>query len=393
MNFRFELRSASAEQSQIVLVIVHNGERKKISTKITVPSKYWNQEEQSISRKWEKYPSASLHFSRWVMAATAACDKYYYLDEVVKELKKTFNIKYDDRQANDFLKWYLKWASTSTPWKKVTSVGMRTYKLMYHYVTQVLKPKRNLLLTDISRTFLLDYYSWLRDYKQYSVNTADLHMKNLKAALNEASRQHMDMNYDYETIRRVRESVDNIYLTEEEIKKISETELSAEMNRVRDLFLLGYYTAQRFSDYSRITRADIRNDNCIHIRQLKTDALVVIPVHPTVSDILNKYGGTIPSISQQRFNEYIKIVARRAGITESITLRRNGKMMTYQKWELVTSHTARRSAATNMYLAGISTLAIMKITGHSSIKNLLTYIKVDELTNAQTLSSHPFFNK
>lgn len=64
----------------------------------------------------------------------------------------------------------------------------------------------------------------------------------------------------------------------------------------------------------------------------------------------------------------------------------------YEKWELVSSHTARRSAATNMYKAGIPTISIMKITGHKSERVFMDYIKITGEKNAQMLKNNPFFN-
>lgn len=62
-----------------------------------------------------------------------------------------------------------------------------------------------------------------------------------------------------------------------------------------------------------------------------------------------------------------------------------------QKCELVKTHTARRSGATNMYLAGIPTIAIMKITGHKTEKEFMKYIKITEEQTAMELMNHPYF--
>jgi len=65
---------------------------------------------------------------------------------------------------------------------------------------------------------------------------------------------------------------------------------------------------------------------------------------------------------------------------------------TYTKADLITSHTARRSFATNAYLNDIPSISIMKITGHSTEKAFLTYIKISQEDNANKLLNHPFFN-
>ena len=61
------------------------------------------------------------------------------------------------------------------------------------------------------------------------------------------------------------------------------------------------------------------------------------------------------------------------------------------KYQLVSSHTARRSFATNAYKSGVPTIAIMKITGHTKESTFLKYIKVSAQENADMLSRHPFF--
>ena len=52
---------------------------------------------------------------------------------------------------------------------------------------------------------------------------------------------------------------------------------------------------------------------------------------------------------------------------------------TFPKNELIKTHTARRTGATLMYLAGMDIYDIMKITGHTSPAVLKKYIRADEL--------------
>jgi len=65
----------------------------------------------------------------------------------------------------------------------------------------------------------------------------------------------------------------------------------------------------------------------------------------------------------------------------------------YEKWQLVTPHTGRRSFATNMYKAGFPVKSIMKITGHRTGAAFFRYIRIDKEENAETLAASPFFNE
>ncbi|WP_367950315.1 tyrosine-type recombinase/integrase [uncultured Alistipes sp.] len=157
---------------------------------------------------------------------------------------------------------------------------------------------------------------------------------------------------------------------------------------------------QRFSDYSTINEGNIRTlengQQVIDLKQQKTGNHVVIPVRPELQAILEKYDNRLPRTYEQKVNHLIKEIAREAGITEKVEVSyiENGekKSRLVEKCDLVKTHTARRSGATNMYLAGIPTIAIMKITGHKTEREFMKYIKITEEQTALELMSHPYFS-
>ncbi|MPN21796.1 hypothetical protein SDC9_169177 [bioreactor metagenome] len=171
------------------------------------------------------------------------------------------------------------------------------------------------------------------------------------------------------------------------------------LDKVRDLFIIGCYTGLRFSDLNQISPDNFINNNTqIKVKTEKTGEFVVIPLHKTVKEIVQKYDNSIPDvISNQKMNEYLKEVAKLAELNDRITISstKGGTKQTevFEKWELVTVHTARRSFATNMYLLDIPTISIMKITGHRTEKAFLLYIKISQEENANKLLNHPFFKQ
>ena len=161
------------------------------------------------------------------------------------------------------------------------------------------------------------------------------------------------------------------------------------MERVRDLFIVGAYTGLRFSDLTNIRPENIRN-GMISIEQHKTDGKVVIPCHKIVTSILNKYNGTLPrSVLNQKMNDYIKEVCQLVGLDELVTksITKGGKRIinSHKKYEIISTHTARRSFATNAYKKGVPTITIMKITGHCTEKAFLKYIKLSKEEHADIL--------
>lgn len=246
----------------------------------------------------------------------------------------------------------------------------------------------------IDLDFYGDYTQWMRR-AGYTENYIGGHIKDIKAILNEATEKGVNTNLAYKSKRFIKtsEDVDNIALTEAELKDIQNINLagSPHLDRVRDLFLIGCYTGLRFSDFSRLTEENIQG-NFIEIKQQKTGKPVAIPVHPVVRGIIVKYkGGIPPAISNQKMNDYLKDVCKQAPLLcgpASKTTTRGGMKTTvnYKKWELVSTHTARRTFATNAYKQKILTITIMAITGHHTEKSFLKYIKITPKEHAEIMA-------
>lgn len=120
----------------------------------------------------------------------------------------------------------------------------------------------------------------------------------------------------------------------------------------------------------------------------KTQRQVVIPLSPLVTDIYNKYNGKFPKpADKSHYNKHIKLCSKIAGIDSDVyQISRTGgifKQVHFKKWEKVTSHTARRSFATNMYLKCRDVRMVMAITGHTTEENFMKYICVNQIENAE----------
>jgi integrase len=137
------------------------------------------------------------------------------------------------------------------------------------------------------------------------------------------------------------------------------------------------------------------------VKTQKTGETVIIPCNPVVLEIFKKYeseNNTLPrSVSSQRFNDYIKECCKAVGEAESkvagkpIGMNETGRLSTepdLQLWQCVSSHTARRSMATNYYLEGFPVIDLMKITGHKTESSFLRYIKISKLDVARRLQAH-----
>ena len=238
--------------------------------------------------------------------------------------------------------------------------------------------------------------------KNYAKNTIGGFVKAIKIFMNEAVDRKLTKNLEYRNrnFKVTEEQVDKIYLSRDEILNIYCLDLNEDnrLGRVRDLFVVACYTGLRFSDLIQVKPDNIINDGTqIRVRTEKTAELVVIPLHKFVKEIITKYKGSLPPvISNQKMNKYIKELGEIAGIDEtvSVAITRGGKTEndSFSKFDLITTHTARRSFATNAYLMDIPSISIMKITGHTTERSFMKYIRISQEENANKLTNHPFFN-
>jgi integrase len=152
----------------------------------------------------------------------------------------------------------------------------------------------------------------------------------------------------------------------------------------------------RYSDYSTLTSDNFTKDYIVKITK-KTKSKVTIPIHDYVREIIDKYNGDLSfSLSLQYFNRSIKYICKQIGFNNDIRFNytRGGKLITETKkeWELISSHTARRSAATNMYqTARMKTYEIMQLTGHSTEKSFFRYIKTSDEDRAKQIAGDNYF--
>ena len=163
--------------------------------------------------------------------------------------------------------------------------------------------------------------------------------------------------------------------------------------------MIGAYSGLRVSDYNRLTNDNLHSHNgseMLEVRCQKTKSVVVIPLHQVTKSILKKYDGSLPpSQNEQVMNRNLKALGRLCGIDGDIVVEttKGGRMTSYKrlKYEMIKTHTARRSFCTNAYLLGMDSLDIMALSGHKTEANFLKYIKVTGKERAKRIAEHEFF--
>lgn len=245
-------------------------------------------------------------------------------------------------------------------------------------------------IQDVNQFFLDQWIEWnLKE--NYEPGTINTNFKNIKTICNHAKLYNIEVDKRLDSLHsKVQENkLPVIYLSFDELDKIRATPMEHEyLQNAKDWLLISCYTGQRISDFMRFNSSMIRTAKgrkFIDITQQKTGKKVSIPLLPIVQEILDKRGGNFPrAISHQRYNDFIKEVCRLAGINEptkgKVIDSKNGvirkKTGVFEKYKLITSHTGRRSFASNYYTK-IPTPFLKNITAHSTETQLLKYIGKD----------------
>lgn len=338
------------------------------------------------------------------------------LEREIKERKR--------KDVKAFIKNYvdgiIKGEILNTKGKKYSKNSINSWKQFRRIFFECFK-NQNFTWDELSQYHIHTFLNYL-DKQGYMSETKNRHIGVFSTIITVAEKQKLHTNgiarkwLSAPTVQN-NERRTLIYLTKEELKALYEMELTGLKEQVRDVFLIACYTALRYSDFSKIEKGCIgfteKGNKVIRIVQQKTKRLVVIPiVNDELETLLKKYDYTVPVVCEQIINRYIKEICKELSATipslgEKLrTLltkterdgMKSGKLkFTFDKqgypikpkYELISCHTARRSAITNMNHSGKFSIGlIMNVSGHKKEETCRKYIrtspdeKADEVANA-----------
>jgi site-specific recombinase XerD len=288
---------------------------------------------------------------------------------------------------------------------EIKDTSRKKFNVIKHKMERFQKFRnRIILISEINDNFKKEFVEYYKNEK-YSQNTMHRELVFIKTFCKHARFLGAETHSQLDGLRLDREKVEKIYLNFEELKKIEEIEkdkLSISLSNARDWLIISCYTGQRISDFMRFTNEMIRIEDgkkFLEFTQKKTGKIMTVPMHRKVLEMLQKREGMFPySISDQKYNDYIKDVCEIAELTQMVwgsiskeTLPKSGKFRkesgSYRKCDLVTSHIGRRSFATNFY-GTIPTSLLIGVTGHGTEAMYLSYIGKSNKDLAVELSNY-----
>lgn len=373
------------DKGSIRLVASHRGKQYKKATGLTISPELWNNKAKSLPAKckdrrvWEKLRLIHLRAEEKQQEANTEADVLRIMEYAI-----TGKITTGSRLLS-FWQYFDEWASRECTQK-------RQRRLCYKNIERFMGSDFD--WDDVDSAFHFRLVQRMQD-AGFGINYQWKTVSQLKTVMNEGRKLKFHHNLEFQDFKTRREDPETVYLTKEEVERLWDYEPTGEFDRkARDLFLLGVYSCARFSDYSRLS-SDMIHDGVIRFTQVKTASSVMVPASPRLLAILERNGGAAPHLAQQHLNEQIKKVCKAVKIDDAIEitsydgLRHRSEMK--RKYELVSSHTARRTGITLLYMTGIPLQQVMLISGHKDEDSIRHYLRLTKEENVALLKDNPFF--
>lgn len=422
-TLRFELRLDTINkmgEHPLILIIRIAGQRRKVSTGITLLPELWDNQHQQIvnltsklrtqlaKQYGDKLPtksqmiqyqdqmSALISEVRTIESRFGFEKTPYSADMVAEEvkLKQKQATKKEDPSTivYDFIDQYIE------EHKNIREKGSLTvYKSLKKHLTNYQNHTRSKVRFDqIDYNFLQGFQSFLVNWEEThektkrvsSLNntTISKQLRTLKTFLSYAKKKGIAINPGHKDFSVREYKMEVIALTQKELELLLALDLQSNkrLDQVRDVFCFSCVSGFRYSDLEQLHRGHIKDDE-IRLTVKKTKRPLVVPLNKFSKAILEKYReleAPLPVISNQKFNKYIKELCKLAGINDPIEIIRykgaQKQSTICRKYEVISAHTGRKTFATLSLEKGIPAETVMKITGHADYKSFQRYVKVTE---------------
>lgn len=400
MEISFRIDKYHVDKSGLCPVFVdcnYNGLRLKFSIGLKSSEKDWDSTKMKFRRSYFDYLSGNL---------------------VLENIESRLRVAYRESLANGVIPTTQTLRETIRPKKELvrksfiesyksflngrkSGVSPATHKSYYTIVSRL-----NKFESVSGRLWVESYNQSVHDsFRDFQIDVLNLHPNSVAKSDSYLRTFFISMGIGKQIIWKCGEiEPETIFLTRQELEAIRVVELSATLAKVRDSFVFSCFTGLRYGDLRKLTSSEIKsrsgyfyielipNKSRSKMKQVKK---IEVPIPSQAMEIINRYSGSytsLPVLSNQKMNEYLKDIARIAEINQMSRFVAyelgNPVIKYYPKYQLVTVHVARHTYATLSLIYGVSIEIIQNVLGHSDIKTTRRYAKiVDEYKNAVILDA------
>jgi site-specific recombinase XerD len=379
IRFSFLCRSTRANDDgkcPIILRIAYRSERRDIYTGLYCNPEKWDSENTKVAKGSKNAVEVNRNLelinrkAHQVFDHLRFSDDPFTIDELVDKLKGR---EQKPTLLIDFLREGIEEVKQRVG-IDITNSTYGKYERSLRFVIIFLQTKlnvKNYPLAKLDGKFLEKYFQYLRNDRKIQNNTAVKYMKIFKTILTPAVKSGIIINDPFAETKFKTKTIYKGFLTDEEITKIANLNMSEDLTRIRDQYLFCCYTGLAYSDLKQLSKNHFvcQKDGEFHIlkRRQKTNQQSIIPLLPIARNILLKYSPTNDFrnfswyvSANQKMNQRLKTIASLAGLTKTLHM-----------------HLARHTFATTITLAnGVPIESVSNMLGHTSIRQTQHYAKI-----------------
>jgi integrase len=384
------------KHTNIIFSICERGKRIKVTSKVSIETKYWESKKQRVNPKYFNSVYVRKKLNKFQDFLESECAKHYeqYGSINFDKLKKSVNDYHKHGKAKKFtfLKLIDEFIENSIKTSGIRDNTIRAYKGFRKNVAEFEEHRKKVItVNDINNDLMVSFKVFLQENYGYKDSTVHQRLKTKNLVLNYAFKKKYIDNQDYKDVMVKKKKTTSVALTDSDVEKLIKYKPKRKkLIETRYYFLFQIYSGIRVSDLVSLTKGKIDLENgLINIVTKKTDSVISIPISKQLKAILDEYDVT--KFKKSIIAAYagaIKDLCKEAGIDDIVvvTSYQNNKQIEEHKpkYELIASHTARRTFVTRLRKRGISDSEIMQITGHKSKASLENYTRID---NAEAVSN------
>lgn len=378
--------------------VVFNGGRTEFFSGYRIDASKWDEgKEKVINGCTNKLKQSSSEINSGIQELSTVIDKTFKEFELkgqmpsFEEFKDSVKSKLSLKESplveqNLFTAFdsFILYSGKRNDWTPATYSKLNTVK------NHLFSFKSNLKLAQLSESIMLDYVTFLRLEKGMRNSTIEKQLDFFKWFLKWCKNNGYKIAYNFLDFKpKLKEtSKQIIFLTQEELIKIKSCDISSEshLDRVRDVLLFCCYSGLRYSDAYKLSKHNIKNDHIYFVTK-KTNDQLKVELNKHTKAILDKYkdfpfdkNKVLPVISNQKMNEYLKILGKQAEINDPVSetyFYGNERIDTSRpKHEMLTTHVGRKTFICTALSLNIPAQVVMKWTGHKDYKSMRPYIDV-----------------
>ena len=388
------------ENIPIFLYFSFDGKRLQYFTGYRINIDQWNPENQRVRRNnFNKKGESSADINFHLTDIEKTVTEIYYQQKANKKNPSVQFIRDElrerlgegDKSKLSFFNVFKKFIgieSELSTWSKGTITKFNT---IYSQLKDFHDKHYKFDFESMDENFLHAYLNYQMKELGHRNNTIAKNFKLFKWFMNWATRKGYNENLTYRdfrlTLKGTTRTQKIIFLRWDELMMLYQLEIPKKyLEQVRDVFCFCCFTGLRYSDVYNLKKSDIKED-FIEITTIKTEESLQIDLNTYSRAILEKYkhvplpnDKALPVISNQKFNEYLKELGKFAQLNDPETVvyyKGNERIEeTYQKWQLLSTHTGRKTFVSNALFFNIPAEVVMSWTGHKDHRVMENYYKI-----------------